>query len=207
MIGIYEFELYLMSQMSASHLVQRALQRRGLTEDQMKATANAVVEQCQLRDGAPHASYHQVLQSVLWFEAPTPDDDDPSSSFSGSTSYFYRLPQWPETPLQINRAQRGNAWGIIFVQDPAALDPAPTQRQILPWKFALDGVRSLFPWQENDSWSDYQRDLFQQGPTGRMRGTFDFGLLQEWREDVTSRVRKWQSPTPSTLTRIARPRP
>jgi hypothetical protein len=207
-IGIPDFELYLMSHMSASQLVQRALERRGLTDAQMKATASAVVQHCQLRDGSPHSSYHQVLQSVLLFEASTPDDDDdPTDSFASSTSYFYRLPEWPNTPLQINRSRRGNAWGINFVQDPAALIPAPTQRQIQPWKFALDGVRSLLTWQEEDAWSDYQRDMFQQGQTTAiMRGTFDFGLLQDWREETMQPLRKWQSPAPPTLTRLGWPR-
>jgi hypothetical protein len=205
MMGIPEFELYLMSQMSASHLVQRALERRGVTEDQMKAAAKAVVEQCNLYDGAPHAHYHSILGSVFLFDALTPDVPT-SSSFAGSISCFYRLPEWPDTPLQINRVPRGYAWGIVFVQDPKTLVPAPSQREIQPWRHALDGVRSLFAWQEDDSWSDYQRDLFQQGPTtGRMRGTFDFGLLQDWREDATSRLRTWQSPTPATLTRIGTP--
>jgi hypothetical protein len=206
MIGIGDFELYLMSQMSAAHLVQRALVQRGLSEAQMKSTALRVVEQCELRDGTPHSTYHDLLKSVLLTEAPTPDIP-PSSSFAGSVSYFYRLPEWHDTPLQIIRAPRGHAWGISFVQDPGTLNSALTQRQIKPWKFALDGVRALFAWQEDDTWSDYQRDLYQQAPTaGRMRGTFDFGLLQDWREDVTKPLPEWQVPTTPLLTSLGWPR-
>lgn len=205
-VGVADFELYMMSQMTGSPLIQSALEDRGLTLAHMKVAANAVIKQCQLRDGSPHSDYHRVLESLLLVEAPTPGIP-PSSSFAGSTSYFYRLPTWPSTPLQINRGPRGNAWGIVFVQDPVTLVPPPTQREIEPWKYALDGVRALFRWQEDDSWSDYQRDVFQQAPTsGRMRGTFEFGLLQDWREDPTQPLPKWEEPRDSTLMLIAQSR-
>jgi hypothetical protein len=35
-----------------------------------------------------------------------------------------------------------------------------------------------------------------------MRGTFDFGLLQDWREDVTKPLPEWKVPTTPTLTRV-----
>ncbi|HEX7668786.1 MAG TPA: hypothetical protein VF395_04350, partial [Polyangiaceae bacterium] len=205
MSTIDDFELYLMSQMSASIIVRGALAERGLTEADMRARAHAVVETCELRDGSPHATYHQILKEVLFLEGPTPNLE--SSSFAPSTSFFYRLPQWRETLLRINRSPRGSAWGIEFVQDPEALKVPSTPLLMDPWKYALDGARSLYSWQEDDSWSDYQRDVYRRSdePTApRVLGTFDFGLLQSIREETGAPLPKWHAPSTPTLDLIPR---
>jgi hypothetical protein len=197
-----DLHLYLLAQMSARELVERVTLPVGLTFEQVRAGKALFAERGGFKDGAPHAVYERFLGALAVGQRPVPLD--PASPFGGSIAHYYRLPLWAELLLQINRHPTGYAWGMTFVQDPTRFRRPRRAEDVSPWNYALDGLRSVYTWQEEDAWTDYAWDIYAlpSPETGVfMRGIFNLGVLQEWGRETTNAPRAyvWRQPVPMIL--------
>jgi hypothetical protein len=197
-----DLQLYLLSQMSARALVESVTLPAGFTFEQLQAAKTSFAERGGFKDGASHALYEQFLGPFAVGKRAV--RGDPASPFFGSIAHYYRLPLWPELLLQINRHPAGYAWGLTFVQDPTRFQPPQRAHDVRPWKFALDGLRSVYAWQEEDAWTDYAWDIYAVSSPENgvfMRGIFNLGVLQEWVHETTNAPRPdaWRQPTAMSL--------
>lgn len=180
-LSLEDFQIYLLSRMSAAPRVERMALERGLDPADLRTLAATIAQQAGIRDGASFDVYDTALGPVKVDEVPALVD--PTSVFAGSMTSHYRLPWWPKVLLQLSRTARGESWGLQFVQDPDCFTRPTRPADLTPWSYALDGVRSLYPYQEEDYWTDYQWDIYRvDTPAGAeyWRGVFDLGLLQQW---------------------------
>jgi hypothetical protein len=189
------FQLYLLSKMSCQEEVSRCLAALHLSRDDMTRAADSVRVVLDIADAHPHEEYHQILANRRVGDRAKHEACHQSPR--DSEAFFYRLPLWPGVLLQINRHSEGWAWGFSFVQDPDTYEAPRSTKDVRPWAYTVDGLRACLRWQDDDCWSDYQRDIYDCTKLGGpvMRGVFDLGLLQQWLpETLPEEPMRWRSP-------------
>jgi hypothetical protein len=179
------FQLYLLSKMTASELVDGALGRLGRSRAEMVVTA-AVLAANHGFDEVSHPAdaYGELLGRPEAERALT--HGETGDEFSGSIQRLYALPLWPAVRFAVNRHPHGYAWGVGFEQHMATpdADAVTLAESVRPWEFASEPLLARASGVELiDEWSDSLEALLEFRANGRAatwHARFDLRLLQSW---------------------------
>jgi hypothetical protein len=173
-----QFQLYLLTKMSAVDRVARARAALGASEAEMQRAAAALGWLDQVV--RPAAALDRLIGP------PISEDvlgaDRTSGTFVGSIRHAYVLPLWPDVEFVVYQHPQGYAWGEQFEQPPDRSPPADL-RAIEPWRWARNRLAAAARFEIVEEWS-YDCEARLYFPNGAVfRARFDYGLLQTWTEE------------------------
>lgn len=179
------FQLYLLSKMTASELVDAALARLGRSREEMVGTAAVLAANHGFDDVShPADAYGELLGRPEVERALT--HRETGDEFSGSLQRLYALPLWPAVRFAVNRHPHGYAWGVGFEQHLARLDAdaVTLAESVRPWEFASEPLLARASDVELiEEWSDSLEALIEFRANDRAaawHARFDLRLLQRW---------------------------
>jgi hypothetical protein len=176
--AVEDFELFLLARMSASDLVARALEVRGVTPVEMQARAERTGAEFRLDEIVHAADAYVELLGPPQDERPA---EEGGAELAGSTRLAWTLPLWPAVRWIVHRHPRGYAWGERFTGPERVADG----EAVRPWAFTADAILPAATAVERvDEWTDVLQavvTLPAAGGTASWDARFDLGLLQDWR--------------------------
>ena len=183
MMGLFTFELYLLSRMRAASKVDETLQRLNATRLDAERAAAAAEEYGFEEPGHSAQLYRDVLG------APVSSEPDlslgPDSPFAGSTVLRFGLPVWPGFEFVVREHPAGYAWGGGFDRAKGvAVPPLRGLADLRPWQFVeaevTAGLGRPFSVDAWSGWEDlcYTVELSPEEPPRRYLLQFDLNLFQ-----------------------------
>jgi hypothetical protein len=179
------FQLYLLGNMRAAPMVERALRTLGANATEMEHAC----EKLAARELSASSSSVELLREILGLPHTvtalvTLNEQSP---FRGSKTLGFRLPLWPAFEFLVNVHPHGYAWGLRFArssdQTPIPPDGARTVGELAPWTTTIEEVTSRFgPAQREDRWGVWEDWSLSAAEAPGMAAkryllSFDFALL------------------------------